>query len=180
MDRSTWFIPAPQSLVRIIRRAYHEGCRAVEYYCCGAFSNPSREVNNYMIGHSLTNPKQDAEAVLGDIIDQLYQPESLTVRAGLAGLFMKAEMSCMANDVMFNMSHQNSQDGSVVNPVPYLTDTALFKQLRYLRELEQVFLPEARKLAPGLRSRKRADSLVKSIEGTANTVRAYVNKQMAG
>lgn len=175
LARSTWFMPAPEALVTMIRRAYRQGCRAIEYYACGAFNNPSRELNNYIVGHSLRQPEQSAPALVETIVNLLYEPRKASVRAAFVDLFLNAEMSCIANDVILSMHFKSKKA-----PVPYLYGTPLFKQLRYLRELERVFLPEARKLAPEMRNRERADRLVKCIEGTANTVRAYVEKQLAG
>ena len=173
LDRLTWFTPAPQTIVMIIGNAYRDGCRALEYYAMGAFNNPGHELNNYVAGHALSHPDQNWHEVLEAVVDRLYRPRSAKARKDLVELFRNAEMSCLANDIAFNMVHK------VTAPVPYLYDVIPYKQLRHQKELEN-HLKEGRRLEPLLGDKERAQRLVKCLEGTIATLQQHLRKTLEG
>lgn len=171
LDRLTWFTPAPQTIVMHIGNANRDGYEALQYYAMGAFNNPGHELNNYVVGYALKYPEQKWREVLEAVTDRLYQPKSANAGKALVEFFRSAEMSCLANDVAFNMEHK------VKAPLPYLYDAIPFKQLRYQRELEQ-HLKEARRLQPQLGNVERADRLVKCLEGTIAHLQQHIRTTM--
>jgi hypothetical protein len=172
LERTTWFSPAPRSVVETIAAAYRDGLRGFEYYALGAFNNAGHELNTYVAGHALNQPEVPWHDTLEAVVDRLYRPTAAAVRTGLADLFAGVELSCFYNRVRVNMA-----GGADHYPVRYLLDTTPFFLLRHLREL-QGFRKEAIRLRREVRDAERGDLLIACIDGTTGVLEQELTKHL--
>jgi hypothetical protein len=88
--RQRWFVPYTQKTGTHIKQLYADGGRTVLYYQ-GPVSNPGVEVNIAFGGKIMSNVERDVTGVLGEVLEELYQPRSSAAHKKLVGTFQLAE-----------------------------------------------------------------------------------------
>ena len=94
--RLRWFLPYTARTGRHLEDLYANGGRAVEYYM-GPVANPATEVNIAFGGRKLTDVGRDNREVLGEVLDELYQPLNRAAGRQLVHVFTEAEEAFFAD-----------------------------------------------------------------------------------
>jgi len=172
LERHRWMTPCPRILCEAIAQAHRDGCRAVEYYAIGAFANAGSELNHYVTGHALHHCDEPWRQTLEEVVGRLYRPRSSAARRGLADLFSELEISCLYNDVQFNMLDPTDR-----RPIPCLVETSVFQLLRHERELGK-YLEHARTLKSDIGDEQRAQKLLRCLKGAQDTVATEAQRRI--
>lgn len=94
--RSRWFLPYTQRTGAHIKQLYADGGRTVLYYQ-GPVTNPGTEVNIAFGGRIMSNVDRSVTEVLAEVLEELYQPKTVSAHQKLVETFQLAENAYFGN-----------------------------------------------------------------------------------
>jgi hypothetical protein len=94
--RQRWFLPYTQETAAHAKQLHADGGRSLLVYQ-GPVTNPGVEVNIAFSGKLMCDVGRDAADVLGEVVDELYQPKNANSHKKLMETFQVAEDAYMQN-----------------------------------------------------------------------------------